>query len=39
MRKHEAMNLLETHKQKVVRQFGIKHLAVYRKELDSCLKV
>ena len=29
MRKHEALNLLETHKQEIVRQFGIKHLAVF----------
>ena len=29
MRKREALNLLETHKQEIVRQFGIKHLAVF----------
>jgi len=29
MRKHEALNLLETHKQEIVRKFDIKHLAMF----------
>ena len=29
MHKQEALRLLEAHKQEIVRQFGIKHLAVF----------
>lgn len=29
MRKHDALNLLETHKQEIVRKFDIKHLAMF----------
>lgn len=29
MRKDDALNLLEGHKQEMVRQFGIRHLAVF----------